>query len=420
MERIIILVNFLAIIIGIKYIRTDWISPACINIYWNFFFIFLAVIVFGGDIAWNYTSLLWIIASCLIFFLGEEAGSRISIDFNQRKIYEYGIKKTSFLVLVILIIIGLINPLIYIYAYGYTFKDVFSFNQLLEINAVIAADRYSGNSIKISNLAPIIAAITYMGGLCGGYLFNYATQKAEKIVSVIVIIPTLALALVTNAKVGVIATTFLWGVGWILSYINKNGMGVKLSKKFLMMFTFFSTFGITLLYFLMLLRVGSFNAAARRVIADKMQIYAFGQINAFSNWFSNMGDLSYSLGGSTYLAIPNLLGITVRKQGVYGVIDGAVSNIYTQNRGIIEDFGIFGGLVFWCILGIFAGIFYRRVKSKSRMSALSMSLLGAIYFEILYGFIISPWVYTSYMLAFIGFGVFLIFIRPRNFRIAEE
>lgn len=61
----------------------------------------------------------------------------------------------------------------------------------------------------------------------------------------------------------------------------------------------------------------------------------------------------YSFGAMTFLGISNVLGVVQRVQGVYTALLGTSSNVYTVFRGIVEDFGIIGGIIFISLQGFF-------------------------------------------------------------------
>lgn len=411
MIKLAILIMIILLIVAAKITKQDFFSPAVINIYWNAFFVICAVILFGNGIEWEYEGIFWIILSCFCFLIGQIYGQKIKIcenHYRERKVGNY-----INVILFVLVIISLINPYIYIKEFGYSVWDIFDLNKLLKINADIAYDRYIGHQFQGSAIQTLISIIMYFSAIVGGYCFNYQKKNKEKILCVIVIMPTMLLTIITNAKLAVIASVFLWGTGWILSFINLNGDNIALNKKMIMLGIAILIVGIGFFDIAMLMRYGGINAETQKIANLKLQEYIFGQIQAFTIWFKNTDRRSYTLGGSTYMFIPNWLGISTKIQGVYEPLTDTGTNIFTQNRGIIEDFGVVGGLIYWIVLGFFAGITYKKIKKRAQNTGVIL-ILGGIYFSILHGFMISPWVYSSYVLAFVGFGVFLVVLKYVN------
>ena len=131
-----------------------------------------------------------------------------------------------------------------------------------------------------------------------------------------------------------------------------------------------------------------------------------------SNIFWYNDDLLY--GFQTFNAIPNALGIT-RTFGIYqdfiyfGRLNKTMrSNVFTIFRMLIDEFGMYGALVFLLLLGFLSGkamVFIR----KRKMLFVCQSFLVAVYSYIMWGFVASIWAYTSIVAAF-GFSFFIFSI----------
>lgn len=413
MDKIMILMIIVLLAVLAKGMKQDFFSPAVINIYWNGFFLIGAVVIFGTGIEWNYAGIYWILLSCGSFFVGQICGSRIKIGTVVKSKKHMGNYIT--IILVLLIMVSLINPYIYVKNFGYSIFDLVDFNKLQELNAAIAYDRYIGHQVQVSATQTLISVIMYFSAIVGGYCFNYQKRKIEKLLCIAVIFPMMLLTVISNAKLGVIADVFLWGTGWILSYLNTRGEKSVLTKKMVLLGGILLIGGIVFFDFAMLLRYGGINVETQMIANQKLQEYIYGQIQAFTIWFSNINVEEYTFGGNTYMFIPNWLGVSQKIQGVYEAIPETGTNIFTINRGIIEDFGTFGGLIYWIVLGIIGGVAYKKVKSMSKNCIVEILLLGSIYFLILHGFMISPWVYSSYVLAFAGFGILLVLLKVFDF-----
>lgn len=416
MEKLLILMIVVMLLVLIKVLKQDMLSPASINLCWNAFFLLGAIVIFGEGIDWKYEGIWWIVASCGGCLIGQFIGSAISLrDVGQRYGTMIGKRNYAYLMLVGIILLGLFNPLIYLNAFGYSVSDIFNIHALLQLNTEVAYDRYYAHRFNAPSIMTVLSIIIYMGALIGGYTFVIAKKAAGKIISLLTMIPILMLAIITNAKVGVIACVFLWIIGWCVHSLNIKRDGDLLSKKIIWIGICIAVLGIIFLDLTMLLRIGSIDHETQLIVNQKLQEYAFGQVQAFSLWFHKRGNESLELGTNTYMFITNWLGLTARKQGVYDLMPGVASNIYTQNRGIIADFGVIGGLVYWTFVGFVSGVVYKKVKSGSHNCILSKVLLSAIYFMILYGFIISPWIYSSYVLAFVGYAIFLVILNKFKF-----
>ena len=218
--------------------------------------------------------------------------------------------------------------------------------------------------------------------------------------------------LITNTKSSLIAAVFLWISGFMVADLNKKGRYNTVPMKMIKRIVLAGLIVLVLLDLSMMMRIGEISKYTQEIVFDKLETYAFGHIYSFSYWFAHIDEVTYDIGMNTFMTFTNWLGITTREIGVYDRIGDVVSNVYTQNRGIIMDFGIIGGQIYWLYMGLLTGILYNRVcNTQYRETIINKVFLSAIYFSVFYGFIISPWIYSSYTLAFIIFGIALLLIR---------
>lgn len=413
MEKTLIVLLIILLALLAKGLKQDFFSPATINIYWNSFFIIGAVVIFGGEIEWRYEGIFWILGFCVFCLFGQYCGSKV-------RIHKIGDEKkhiSSYVmwIIIALIVISMLNPYIYIKSFGYSVRDIFQIEKLLQLNAEVAYDRYYGHQFQKEALQTIISTCMYFSAVVGGYAFNFQKKIIGKAICVAIFFPCIVFTIITNGKLAVIAPALLWITGWLLSFLNIRGEKAVLSRKMFLFGAVALIGGILFLYFSMLLRYGGFDSETREIADSKMQEYMFGQVQAFTVWFSGERDDMLKLGASTYMFVPNWLGLTKKIQGVYEFLPGVSSNIFTQNRGIIEDFGIVGGWLYGAVVGVISGIAYKMVKSQTKHCWAAITILGAIYFSVLYGFIISPWIYSTYVVTFIGFAIFLAILQRFHF-----
>lgn len=408
--KCILVLMIILLLLFCKFLKQEWSSPASINALWNSFFVFFAVIFFGENIRWKYGGIVWIVLSCFCFLIGQFLGIRIlQSGVKSGREAEYKVTNLIPVVMVVLIVICMLNPVIYLKNFGYSISSIFNLNTLLSVNETIAADRYSGEGFE-SGIVVMIGAVSYCISLCGGYMFDNCRSYISKICMIATVLPTIALTIVTNAKLGTVTVAFFWATGWLISFLVRNGHGINLTKKIVMSIVGIGCVVFIILYLSMMLRIGSLDIETKSIVDTKMQEYAFGQIQAFSEWFAQLDVFSYDLGSNTFMVLARYLGNFERQQGVYEVLPNITTNIFTQNRGIIEDYGIVGGLIFWIYYGLIAGWCYKGVQICRHKKKIYIVVLAMIYFSVFYGFMISPWVYTTNLIAVIGFGIFIYII----------
>ncbi|MCD8148352.1 MAG: oligosaccharide repeat unit polymerase [Clostridiales bacterium] len=386
-------------------------TPAGVNLFFHSAMILAAVVIFRSDFEWKLFPLVWLFVSFAFFILGQQFGNYIKIGSSgYTSNYEetIQIERYHYRICVIIILIGVVNVVLQIRSYGFNISSFFDIDSLLDLNATAAYERYYGNS-AVSRILLILNLITQFGILYGGYLHVYAEDKNEKVVCLLTIFPVIFNSLVTNTKSGLIGAVIMWGASYLISRKAMHPENPIISLRFLLELILIFVLFIALLLFIMLLRIGRFDQSAWQTVSEKFLIYAFGQVCAFDNWLGELNSFDYGFGSNTFMAITNWLGFTNRVQGVYSDvvrIGSRSTNVYTIFRGVISDFGILGGWLFEFVLGAVSGHAWKKLHICGQSGSLSEKIvLNAMYFMILYGMIVSPWVYTTYVLAYVLFAV---------------
>lgn len=411
---LLIIVVVLMILLGYSLTRI-WINPAFILILYWAFFILASLYAFRNKYIWNLSGLFWITLACILFMVGYIIGGSIltkrSKVLSTIKLFNresHKLSNLSWNCIILFILFGMTRVIIEVAINGFSLSMFFDLDSLINMNTSMAYDRYNGGGNTTNTAMQILSFFVYAAPLCGGYSFIYAETKVQKFLSFATLIPIVCSLLITNGKVGLISNVFLWVSGFFISYIEKNrkAPSIKKGKIVKISLVLISVFG--LLYFSMLLRIGDLSSRTRAIVNEKFMSYAFGQMPVFDSWFSNYRmELDYTIGQNTFLAIYKVLGFAERQQGVYGTINGFNSNIFTGFRGMIEDFGTIGGLIFFMILGGISGYFFNCLLLKQRVSVMSKVCLASIYFFVFFSIFISPWTYTSYIMVFPIFAFYL-------------
>lgn len=400
--------------IGFFSLKKSINIAAGINGIWWALFIIMAF-VFYDTSSWNFVGMLYIEVVCACALLGSEVGRRlkyanrnvtVNTDSNQD---ERKIGNVAWLMLLGIIVMAFLGQLLSLRGYGYSLRDFSNAESYISMNTQIAYNRYNVSSNGGSALTQILLMFSYIGPICGGYCFVYAKKLKYYMLSLITLVPIIFGMMFTNTKAGFIASVMLFAAGFIVAYIGKTRRFLKINFKMIALLAVLVCIMFIALFAIMCIRVGDFSNETISIIKNKFAEYAVGQMQAFELWFEHIrpDEGGLELGSNTFLAIADKLGLKIKVQGVYELIDGASSNIFTAIRGVITDFGLLGGWLFYLITGMFGGICEKRIKNA--YSILSIALTAGILFFYLYGFIISPWIYTSYILAFIGFYLFCYF-----------
>lgn len=172
----------------------------------------------------------------------------------------------------------------------------------------------------------------------------------------------------------------------------------------------------------MMFRIGRFNIDTMFIVFGRATSYILAHLPAFDLWFSNHEESIFNLtmGGKTFFGITNSLGILERKQGLYETMmqvsdDGSMTNVYSYFRVVIDDFGMFGSLIYMFLIGSLSRIIYDNFIQKHNIY-LSSTLLSGIYFFISWSFATSVFVYTTYvaMMVYLYLILRIILVNNRN------
>ena len=253
----------------------------------------------------------------------------------------------------------------------------------------------------------------YFAPIVGGYHFASSKDTKNKLIGIMGLIPTLCDLLVQNTKSELLSSILLFlSASFVANvYLNKK---IYFKIKNIIMILVSGSAVFTLLILTMLFRLGEVTPDKFQVILNKFLVYAFGNIPTFDDWIVKYQESgNYGFGKNTFIGIFNFLGFSDRIQGVYSeyiLVEGFPANIYTAFRGMIQDFGIIGSVIFFAVLMISVSFAYHSLIRRINVNMASFILLNG-YFFILYSFIISSWSYISYILAMFLFLPYVKLVR---------
>lgn len=358
--------------------------------------------------------LLWIVAAMIILAVGERIGANYAAkryktpnnNAVERVYVTRAASRSLFRVLALIILIALLGEVIFLYANGYNFSVFFDINKFMSMNSEIAYDRYNNQTVS-NNLITLLSSFCYVAPLCGGYLLPYSGKRKRRILLCFFsLFPIIFTMLIENTKSGVIDAAILFAIGFMIAFMKLRKSSPKLNFKKIFLIICLLLLLFALLFASMCIRIGGFSSEIIAVVKEKFIVYAFGSVEAFDVWLTEHYTFgTYGFGVNTFMAPFDILGLVNREQGVYGFIDGISSNVFSAFRGVILDFGVVGGLLFMFVIGIIGGSAYSKIRSRGTVGA--QFIYAAILFFLIRSFLISPWVYTSFWVAF---AVFLLFI----------
>lgn len=409
---------FFIICMSFQQLKKSNAIVASINGLWWSFFI-LGGVLFFDTRTWNFAGLIYILITCLFVFLGEYFGAGLAkhgkfSKQNMYSLYADNSKKELgnfvWIMQVCFIVLGFFRCVMVIRGHGYSISNFTNMDSYLEMNSQMAYDRYYGDNAGNGTMAQILLIFCYLAPLSGGYMFLYTKTLLQKGICCAGLFPIILNMLFENTKAGFIASIFLFGIGFIIAYLEKNRRFIRLQLKYILFILVAAFLMICVLMLVMCIRIGNISPATLEIVKKKFVVYAFGNIEAFVAWFDiRPQQTTLAFGSYTFLGIASKLGLQTREQGVYETLGGIASNVFTAFRGSISDYGILGSVLFYFVLGLLGGICIRNISNKR--NSLSKTVLASILFYMFYSFIISPWTYISFILVFPCFYVFLLLSR---------
>lgn len=403
-----------------RLIWKEWSHPVLLI---DIFYMLLILVAYGGlkKYQWSFGGVAWITAALYFLTFGGALGKQM---YQKRQVHDTAentvclcISNKAWIFLCAMIVLGMIGWLYQVVYNGFSLSNFTSIDSLAQMNNSMAVERYSGQS-KTNTIIKILNIFLYIGPACGGFLFPFSNTKKQKRLACVSMLPIILVMLFCNGKAGFLASMILWVSSFLTTYFYIHKQAPKVNIRKLAFYAIAIVLIVGLLLFTMMLRIGRVNAATFETVKNKFMMYAFGEIQAFDCWFStSRANLDYSAGVQTFMAVFNTLGIVKREQGVYSLLPNALGNVFTLFRGIIEDFGVVGGLVFVAVCGCFAGYCFERVRHSIFLPIFPVVMTVGIEFFFAFGYFVSPWTYSSFIIAMVGFACFVVLCKKSNIRI---
>lgn len=406
---VLILLFLLFLILLIHITRLRLTSPAGVYaVSWGLF-VFCAVVFFPKEYPVKYSGIIWMIFAIYAYVIGYGLASKKCWKNDSLKLVneEKTLPCISWNLVVTYIIISFVPVAYSVYKSGVSVNSLFNFSMLQQVSHQNAIIRYSGEE-EFSTFEQICNSFCSVTPFVCGYSLNYAVNKNQKILCISSILPILLQVILTNAKLGLVTYSIIFFIGYYISYSYKYSRHLNINLKMLRLIILLSA-GLFLMFYLsFVLRIGGGKTNIHSIIMDKLMIYAFGHIQSFSCWFDNkqMNLADLGLGVNTFLAISSRLGLAVKVQGIYGIIPGAVANVYTPFRALIEDYGTLGSLVIVFINGFLSRVSYNTIMYARNRTTIVQCFFAILMFSNMM-FFVSIWTYTTYILAMLFWCIFL-------------
>ncbi len=337
-----------------------------------------------------------------LFFDWEKAfyTNRIKLTLKEKALlYNNSFLKVVFFSIQVIVILFLI---INLYFQGFSLYDIV-FNTLSSANRYMTM-RYSG-SIVPNVFSQFALIFNYIGVVLGGILLIHTKNlKISILIIVMSFLPSVMIMITQAAKGYIFLSSVLFYSGVLIARINLGDISLtnKKTNKIILYIILFLFPALVISF----LSRGIYQEDSDVVINKLIYYfssYAFGHVFAFSDWFSHYINGSSLLqyeptdapyfGFYTFMSIFKFFGtdITV-PSGTYNdyyMYENLIkTNIYTIYRGLILDFGLYGTLVFWFLLGVLSHLAFYLLLILKR------PIVPVVYFSVMLGFF-----YMSYLIS---------------------
>jgi len=413
MQEKLIAIAFSLLILGQAWIVRrhvgTWIFPACIlGLFWFGFTFFPLVILFTVPV--EPRAIAFILGACLVF-------SSTALLFNwgaayqtNKVTYMAASENTRFLRLSFYGFSGVVLFCIVInwHLQGFSLKEiVFEF----QTTAAKYLTSRSAGQISKNIVSQIGVILTYPAAILGGVVYAARRNRWDGLLaSCVAFLPSVLLVVVEGNKGTLFLVAALFWAGILVNSIS-HGSGYVFGKNTLIKIAagtvIFFPIVITAFWIRVMYWVRDFDEAMVK-ITWYLFSYTSGHLYAFSDWFSALigrgsaqaySDDFGAHGFYTFMGLFRALGDErVVPPGIYSEYfiykDVMQSNIYTIFRGLIQDFGLYGALFFWVVVGIVVHGFFRTLL-LGRSQAVSISVFAHFVGFVYSSFIVSFFVWNS-------------------------
>lgn len=391
------------LLIILRLFKLRALSPCGIlAVYW-LFFIIGSLVLLNDDYIFGFGGINWILIAVIAFVFGF-----LLVSLTQPQNYN---KRTSTIIkpnipwniLVLFYVLAFGNVAITVSKFGIDMSSIGGFMELQDAARESAVYRYSGSDLSLGFVGQILGCFLYAAPACAGYSWIEADTWKKRALCVCSFAPALISMFLTTGKLSVLSAVLLFFAGYYTSYLYERKKEICLKFNAIIKYAILGILLISAFIFSLVSRIGRMdNIGVVEIVMGKMEIYAFGHVQGFDTWFMNRSTDAeqLGLGTHTFLAISSRFGSYEKKQGVYDIIQGSCTNVYTSFRGLIEDFGMVGAVLLMFLMGILVACFYTNIKRSYRKQIGSQVGMIISLFCIL-DFIVSPFTYTTYILAFL-------------------
>jgi len=393
--------------LAMKSYFKSWLAPgAFFSGIWTFFVIMPIIFAPSYPI---YSFGLWVIViNMFAVGVGAMFGSQFSLaSISGKQDREIDVFRSMVLITHIFILMSFIG-VIFLFFFGVSrFSLTNSLLDFLILPNQFSMDRYHG-AVVIPPAVRTMMYLVYPASLMGGITFDSINSKWGRSLLLLPILVAVFYAFLLTTRSTILLSMILWFSGWLT--MNFYWIKVKKQKNrfksiilsIIAMIVFTGIFVITAW-----LRDAGGELFLDSVV-ENVSAYFFGYLSSFTQWIQMHHQNGMTFGLVTFAGPADLLGLTERDLGFYNeisILGTAHTNIFTALRGIIHDFTIIGGFLFFGVMGLIASVATKEIQSKNYLWIVPLS---AFYAFTLYSPLISIFNYNSILFSWVIMAIIMI------------
>lgn len=236
----------------------------------------------------KYPGFFYIVIGVGVFLGGAIVGQKTAKPVTEKKLLRFNRTLIS-PTLAILIVLGFVWPLYYIYTHGFSLSNLFNLDELSEMNKEFSTERYYSTEeiIGYSKVSQLLLIFTYVVPIIGGFCWLISKQIHSKILCILTIIPCIMITASQSTKMAMIIALLFWISGFLTCAQSYN-ISLKFTIKSIIIWASILVVFIGIMFYSLLTRWGN-NYDNHRVQRTKYELfaYALGSIICFDDWFYN-------------------------------------------------------------------------------------------------------------------------------------
>lgn len=275
---------------------------------------------------------------------------------------------------------------------------------LAELAMYTSMGRYGGE-YDVPTLVRLLTVSSYVAATISGVVTSASAPKDRRWPrSIAWMLPLVMTVVIHTEKAGLLYGLVMFAAGWAAGRALSRAPASRVKATTILIV-------VAGIFVLLAFFVGAQSMRMNRVsladipfVLNHLRIYVVGHMPVFGHWWAH----EYSrmtvegFGTHTFAGMAEIMGLTVRKAGLYGGSSGFTeSNIYTAMRPLLEDFGLVGALAFMFVLAYGAGVGWRLLSLGRRAGAVPVVCFTAF---VLWSPITSIFVYSTIIAVVLAFA----------------